>query len=405
MGKLKAYNILFEGNKEVYNAGEAVNGCVVVELSEPLQCRGVRVTFIGEGRVRWTESEGSGDHRRSVTYSSSTVYFNECVTLWGKEVGNKSGENPTLPAAVHQFPFRFQLPPTGLPSSFEGIRYGSVRYIIKSNIDRPWKFDHNSKRAFTVSGFPLDLNRIPDATIAQQDENQKTVCCLCCASGPIIMTATIDRKGYVPGDTIMTGIDVSNNSSRNILDSTASLVQLCTFTAFRRGHGRMHTRTTTVDVSTIKGAGCGPNDTISWRQQPLPVPAIPASGLEGFNYINIEYYVKFEADISGTPLDLEVKLPVIIGTIPLQQVYARNYNMAPTQYSGVPPSIPGTLPPPPQADQGVASAPFLPPPPSYESIYSGQQSIKDDEDNEYTFGQTDFAPKYAYYNWNSNPTQ
>ena len=28
---------------------------------------------------------------------------------------------------------------------------------------------------------------------------------------------------------------------------------------------------------------------------------------------------QFEADISSTPLDAEVKLPVIIGTVPLQQ--------------------------------------------------------------------------------------
>ncbi|XP_077991506.1 arrestin domain-containing protein 3-like [Glandiceps talaboti] len=403
---LTAYSILFEDNKEVYNPGEIVAGYVMIDLSEPLQCRGVFIRFLGEGLVRWTESEGSGDNQRTVCCIANTVYFHEIQNLWGKDVGNTSGENLTLPAGFHQYSFHFQLPSTGLPTSFEGKDHGRVRYSIKSNIERPWRFDHTAIKVFTVTGnYPLDLNMIPDATIAQEDENQKTVCCLCCASGPIIMTATIDRKGYVPGDTIITGVDISNKSSRSIHNTTATLVQYCTFTAFDDRTGRKENRFTTINVSGIKCLGCGSNDRVSLQHQSLPVPSIPASGLEGFDYINIEYYVKFQAAISGTPFDLEVKLPVIIGTIPLQQVYAQNYNTAPQQNTDLPSHLPGELPPPPPEDQGALSTALLPPPPSYESIYSGQQSIKDDDNTDDTFGRTSFAPKYAYYNWNANPTQ
>ncbi len=52
------------------------------------------------------------------------------------------------PQGQHEYPFTFHLP-QNLPTSFEG-QYGYVRYSAKANIDRPWKFDHDTKSAFTV---------------------------------------------------------------------------------------------------------------------------------------------------------------------------------------------------------------------------------------------------------------
>lgn len=52
------------------------------------------------------------------------------------------GSVPILPRGVHQYPFRFQLPESSLPCSFES-KPGYIRYYIKvSN----FKFDFNSKR-------------------------------------------------------------------------------------------------------------------------------------------------------------------------------------------------------------------------------------------------------------------
>lgn len=53
------------------------------------------------------------------------------------------------------YPFTCLLPPT-LPSSFEG-EFGNVRYTVKVTLDRPWKFDQETKTAFTVLS-PVDLN-------------------------------------------------------------------------------------------------------------------------------------------------------------------------------------------------------------------------------------------------------
>ncbi|XP_067087553.1 arrestin domain-containing protein 3-like [Osmerus mordax] len=47
---------------------------------------------------------------------------------------------------------------------------------------------------------------------------------LCCASGPVEMTVHLDRKGFVPGETIKITCEFSNSSSRSATPN-ATLVQ------------------------------------------------------------------------------------------------------------------------------------------------------------------------------------
>ena len=63
-----------------------------------------------------------------------------------------------LPVGVYEYPFSVQLPPV-LPASQES-GMGNVRYSVEATIDRPWKFNHNVKEAFTIPA-GLDLNLEP----------------------------------------------------------------------------------------------------------------------------------------------------------------------------------------------------------------------------------------------------
>ena len=71
-----------------------------------------------------------------------------------------NGADVHLNAGEHKFPFSFQLPSCGLPHAFEG-KYGYVRYKVMAIIDRPWKFNHETQRLFSVVGIGLDLNSMP----------------------------------------------------------------------------------------------------------------------------------------------------------------------------------------------------------------------------------------------------
>ena len=89
---------------------------------------------------------------------------------------------PSLPAGVHNFPFSFPLP-LNIPSSYES-HIGHIRYEAKGQIVRNWKWDHRVRRIITVNGI-LDLNLVPECRQPGLRQDHKTLCCLCCASGPI----------------------------------------------------------------------------------------------------------------------------------------------------------------------------------------------------------------------------
>ena len=81
--------------------------------------------------------------------------------------GTGDNEQNNLPPGLHKFPFQIQLP-LDLPPSFEGA-YGFIRYTTKATIDVPWKFDHHTKRAFTVIP-ELDLKQEPDIGVGQRSQ-------------------------------------------------------------------------------------------------------------------------------------------------------------------------------------------------------------------------------------------
>lgn len=73
------------------------------------------------------------------------------------------GDTSMLNAGHMEFPFSFT-PPRNSPSSFESS-LGHVRYLCKATIHRPWAFNVNAKKAFTMVS-ALDLNGEPKAFVS-----------------------------------------------------------------------------------------------------------------------------------------------------------------------------------------------------------------------------------------------
>lgn len=72
-------------------------------------------------------------------------------------------ESIYLPAGVHNYPFEFDLP-HDLPGSFDG-RWGQVRYGVKVTLVRPWKFDIEREKDFTLRCV-IDLNDEPELAVS-----------------------------------------------------------------------------------------------------------------------------------------------------------------------------------------------------------------------------------------------
>lgn len=156
MGKLKAFDIALDGYRSVYHPGQAVRGKCVLDLKGDMRLKALRVSMRGLCKVHWTESRSTGNRLGAYTehYNAELEYFFQGQTLFGSESGDG---RDVLTEGHHEFNFSFLLPASGVTTSFEG-KYGSVRYWLKAEVEKPWSFNHKTKKAFTVIS-PIDINR------------------------------------------------------------------------------------------------------------------------------------------------------------------------------------------------------------------------------------------------------
>ncbi|VDI51695.1 Hypothetical predicted protein, partial [Mytilus galloprovincialis] len=241
MGKLKCFEIILAGNKSVFHPGEKVCGKVVVDLKGDMKMRSLRIFMRGVAKVHWTESRSTGSRLGSYTehYNAEVEYFFKRQVLFGGEV---SEGRDTLTEGRHEFSFSFDLQMGGIATSFEG-KHGSIRYWLKAEMDKPWSFNHKTKKAFTVIS-PIDINKA-EYQLCVESSIEKTLCCWMCTSGPISMTARSDRRGYCPGESIAISAEFENHSSRTVIPM-ATLYQTQAFFA----NGKSRVRRTKFTVLT-----------------------------------------------------------------------------------------------------------------------------------------------------------
>ncbi|CAG2057359.1 unnamed protein product [Timema podura] len=257
---------------------------VVTHLSRVEQSAGafsstLYLTFIGGARVHWTETrterrhgqQGSRSINVTENYTSEEIYFNNSVYVIPKGSkaaygqceaerfarlathvrcahlrssisgmdrerrtsravrsalsvrGFKRNAETVLPAGDHSFLFTFSIP-SNLPSSFEGS-FGYIRYTIKATLDRPWKFNQDTKVALTVLAY-RDLNMYPQLRTPLILGNTKTICCWCCQSAPMAITARVPFTGVVPGQDVPLIVELDNPTSVDITSVQCYLMQV-----------------------------------------------------------------------------------------------------------------------------------------------------------------------------------
>ncbi|XP_071478326.1 arrestin domain-containing protein 3-like [Diadema antillarum] len=379
---LRTFQIHFNRTHAVYKSGEVITGYVEVNLTETKLLRGLYMHFVGRAMVNWTEIESRGKSKVTIPYMAGECYFDQKITILGKEPTNDDDYQLSLEPGTHKFPFEFQLPLRVLPCSFEGT-LGYSRFFARAVVDRPWKFDHVTKRGFTIAGVPVDLNTIPNAMSQVYAEDEKIVCCLCCATGPISVTAHTDKKCYVPGETVYISATLENKSNRSVCTLEAELIQSVNYGARREGVGAPGFRTTSHVVTSIMYEGCGAYSRATWVQKPLVIPPVPATGLEGCSFIDIKYYIKFTADVASTPFDVDLMLEITIGTEPLEgSFFGRSMESQDAVTT---------------ADIHADMAKSVEDLHSYEQCHQGVREIRDEEDNEYVYGGLSFSPLYNFY--------
>jgi hypothetical protein len=182
--------------------------------------------------------------RKADLFGKNDVYVQAYVLPAGSEIVlERALPEPekalTLPGPITMdIPFSFQLPPD-LPSSFGGSKDAYIAYSVYSNIDVAWKKDPCTRVFFTVVQ-PLPAAMYPSIAMGSVHDPIHPRCMIppiCCFSFPLVcftsglleFTASTDRSGYAPGETIVVTIKTESLTSEHF--EPVSIKQNVTLTA------------------------------------------------------------------------------------------------------------------------------------------------------------------------------
>ncbi|XP_062503736.1 arrestin domain-containing protein 3-like [Corticium candelabrum] len=302
--------VQFTNGQTVYYSGQTLSGSIVLELSGPwpVLSRSVCLGIHGEAYAIKKECK--------TRYYDYVCYLNRVLKLWSAPPGQES-----LPAGIHRFPFSFKLPDR-LPRSFEhdantyggllAVERSYIRYWVVASVDRPSHSDITCKVPFTI----LEYININDACLlhSMTSENEKQLCCCCCTSGPLFLSASVDRMGYCPGETVTISASAENHSSRQLVGLQARLVAVTTVLSPTNG---LATRNKVTVTRLGTGRAIPPRGSDSWSNAKLEIPALPPT-IDSCRMLTRDYYVQVEIAVARG-FDLETYFPIIIGSVPFRE--------------------------------------------------------------------------------------
>ncbi|XP_043841213.1 arrestin domain-containing protein 4 isoform X2 [Dromiciops gliroides] len=204
-----------------------------------------------------------------------------------------------LQPGKHEFPFSFQLPSEPLVTSFTG-KYGSIQYSVRAILERPVVPDQSIKRELQT---PVLRS------------HEKMVGCWFFTSGPVSLSAKIERKGYCNGEAIPIYAEIENCSSRLIVPK-AAIFQTQTYLASGK------TKTFRQMVANVRGNHIASGSTDTWNGKTLKIPPVIPSILDCC-IIRVDYSLAVYIHIPGAK-KLMLELPLVIGTIPYNGFASRN---------------------------------------------------------------------------------
>ncbi|XP_063367877.1 arrestin domain-containing protein 3 [Cydia amplana] len=410
---LKEAVIYLDNQLNTYYAGQTINGRIEYVFDSPKKVRGIHVKFKGEAHTEWRESkeqqtsDGKTENTDEV-HTGNEEYFQISYYLLGSNTGNEI----EVPAGKQVYSFTCALPPV-LPSSFEG-EFGYVRYTVKVTLDRPWKFDQETKMAFTVIN-ALDLNLNPSYREPIRMQLEKTFCCFCCASPPLSVDIQAPVSGYCPGQVIPLSVDIENKSNVQLHLVKLFLRKVVTYRATSPSTA---TKKCKEVVLTVQEGPAPAGSTKHWDMR-LEIPPIPPSNLVNCSIIDLDYDLKVECVVSGLHTNLKDRKYVTVGTVPLTGGPHPSAPPAPAPSSPGQPAVlplgPGEIAQPNGPPGGDAAGgwvmpgsgpsaphqslyPTLSMPVYKESTYTAR-TIQDRGDNTHTriAGPANFAPFYPTY--------
>lgn len=306
MDYIKEFDIKLD--KEFYYAGEQINGIVFLDTVENFKLKMVRVILRGKAHAEWKVIL-SGDRR---TVKDDQYFVDERQIIWGEK--NVETTVPILPRGYHKFPFRFTLPESSLPCSFES-KPCCIRYYIKVTIDIPYASPPQGMKYFTVIGPHIDCmdEQYLKPTIGQ---DKKSTCCWCCKKGTVTLRCVLERSAYVCNESLKLKATIDNQGSEEVR-LKVRFTQICEF-FIDRGVLGVNKESKHL-VFEYRGSCVKPNSRTKWdSSNSLVIPTMPTTLVGICRLVQIYYVLSVSLD---TDKDFDIVLihfPVTIGTVPFR---------------------------------------------------------------------------------------
>lgn len=307
MDYIREFDIKLE--KEMYYAGETLSGQVVLDTMENVKLRAVRVWLRGKAHTEW-KVVVSGDRR---TLQDDQYFIDERTVVWGKD--KPEGNVPVLPRGMHVFPFRFQLPESSLPCSFES-KPGTIRYYVKVTVDIPYASPPQGFKYFTLIGPHIDcMDEQHLKPLFAHDK--RATCCLCCRRGPVTLRSRLERSAYCCGESIKLKADIDNQSEKDVR-LRLTLVQYVQYFIDRGVLGAV-TKEVNHTVLEYRGDPVHPHSRSKFDSSSgLVVPVVPPTLLGVCRLVHIHYALKVCLELAKSGEDLHLNFPLTIATIPFR---------------------------------------------------------------------------------------
>ena len=203
----------------IYLAGGTVSGTVIaVNNKEPKDYKAIRVRIVGSAKRK----------RFNISYASE-IFIRTYVDVWDRNRSMAPGGH--LPVGTFHFSFCLQLGNCNLPGSYNGT-VGCISYRIEARVIHNGIFKFDSYRlAYITVGSIVHINR-PDLLQPKALQISKKYSFLYRASGPINITATVQRTGFcILRDSIPVEVAVENRSNRKIRKIVVFILKLVHHTA------------------------------------------------------------------------------------------------------------------------------------------------------------------------------
>ena len=314
------FDVELNNKHHVYIPGATVEGSVVLKLSKLERIRDIKIAFSGEARTFWTVTFSSDHSSRIYLYSDTEALLPNNKELHLLSADDEFGQVVT--AGVHVFPFLFQLPTDCCPSSFQSkaLGEGSIRYWLTATVSQPMaKATILSLQRDVTVVEAVDVN-VPWLIKPLASSNEKTVCCLWCASGPISLSVTTDRAGYCIGESIGINVEAKNCSNRRVTVVRACLKQKVTLYAKDRtfSHSEPAIRVEEKLIQRIEGPGIEVGGSCTWVNKPLLVPVTTIPTINSCRIVKLAYFLTVTLELPYAK-DLHVTMPITVGNVPYKQ--------------------------------------------------------------------------------------